>query len=186
MPQNPKQHALADPKRFKPIQDLTQLRPDCGASIDDMLVIDNGFLLIIDLSHIGNLLNPYNSPSASYVRTHGAIVCSDVHPDHRPVFWREPFLLLPMSCHLNENLTGYEDIGTVVGKISCPSGSLLFIPARKDMPALIGDLINKALAKEPGMQIMMPSGIYRVFYEQFEAAGEPDKERYRNIVVRKQ
>jgi hypothetical protein len=186
MLQNPKQHALADPKRFKTIQDLTQLRPDCGASIDDMLVIDNGFLLIIDLSHIGNILNPYNSSSAAYVRTHGVIVCSEVHPEYRPVFWREPFLLLPMSCHLNENLTGYADIGTVVGKISCLSGSLLFMPARKDMPTMLGDLIDKALAKEPGLQIMMPSGTYRVFYEQFEATEESDNKRYQNIVVRKQ
>jgi len=152
MPQNPEQLALADPKRFKTIQDLTQLRPDCGASIDDMLVIDSGFLIIIDLSHIGNILNPYNSPSADYVRTHGVFVCSDIHPEYRPVFWREPFLLLPISCHLNENLTGYAGIGAVVGKISCLSGSLLFMPVRKDMPTPLGDLIDTALAKEPGMQ----------------------------------
>jgi hypothetical protein len=186
MPQNPEQRALADPKRFKTIQDLTQLRPDCSASIEDMLLIDNGSLLIIDLSHIGYLLNPYNSPIADYVRTHGVIVCRDVHPEYRPIFWREPFLLLPMSCDLNENLISYADVGMAVGQISCASGSLLFMPVRSDMPAQLGDLIDKALAKEPGMQVMLPIGAYRVFYEQFEPAQDSDKERYRNIVVRKQ
>ena len=29
---------LVDPKRFKTIQDLTRLRPDCSASIDDIFV----------------------------------------------------------------------------------------------------------------------------------------------------
>jgi hypothetical protein len=186
MPQNPKQHVLADPKRFKTIQDLTQLRPDCCASIDDMLVIDNGFLLIIDLSYIGNILNPYNSPSADYVRTHGVIVSSDIHPEYCPVFWRKPFLLLPMSCHLNENLAGYADIGTVVGKISCLSGSLLFLPVREDIPTPLGDRIDKTLANEPGMQVMMPNGTYRIFYEQFGVAEKSDKKWYQNIVVRKQ
>lgn len=186
MPQSSKLHALADPKRFRTIQDLTQLRPDCGASIDDILIIDSGFLLIIDLSHIGNILNPFNSPSAAYVRMHGVIACSEVHPEYRPVFWKEPILLLPVSCHLNKSLTGYADIGTVVGKISCTSGSLLLMPVRKDMPARLGDLVVKALAKEPSMQVTVPSGTYRVFYEQFEAVDASDSERYRNIVARKQ
>ena len=44
----PKSMFLADPKRFKTIQDLTTMRPDCGASIDDIVVIDNESLFIID------------------------------------------------------------------------------------------------------------------------------------------
>jgi hypothetical protein len=116
----------------------------------------------------------------------GVIVCRDVHPEYRPIFWREPFLLLPMSCDLNENLTSYVDIGTAVGQISCASGALLFMPVRKDVPILLGDLIRKALAKNSGMQVMMPDGTYRVFYEQFEVPDEFDKERYRSIVVMKQ
>lgn len=41
MPQNPKSFILANPGRFKTIQDLTQMRPDCGAAIDDSLMIKN-------------------------------------------------------------------------------------------------------------------------------------------------
>jgi len=51
MQRNSKSHTLADPKRFKTIQDLTKMRPDCGASIDDIFVIDNELLLIADLTH---------------------------------------------------------------------------------------------------------------------------------------
>ena len=76
MPKDPKLPTLANPKRFRTIQDLTKMRPDCGASIDDIFVIDNELLLIVDMSNIGDILNPCNSPSASYVRTHGVIVGS--------------------------------------------------------------------------------------------------------------
>jgi len=107
MAQNPKPPTLANPKRFRTIQDLTKMRPDCGASIDDFFVIDNELLLIIDTTHLGSILNPYNSPSASYVRTHGVVVASHTRLESSTVFWGEPFLLFPLSCHLSENLTAY-------------------------------------------------------------------------------
>lgn len=186
MPQNTKPRALANPGRFKTIQDLTKLRPDCGASIDDCLIIDNEFLLIIDLARLGNLLNPYNSPPASYVRTHGVIVASHTRPAPCPVLWRDPFLLIPMSHHLKENLMGYEDLGHVAGSVSCPSGLFLFLPARKDIPALLDSLIDEALVKETGVKIKLPNGTYRVFYEQFEAPEDSKPEWYQNIAVQRQ
>ena len=186
MPKNSRPRMLANPKRFTTIQDLTQIRPDCGASIDDIFVIDDEFLLIVDIAYIGGILNPYNSPSASYVRTHGVIVHSHICPESRPIFWGEPFLLLPLSYHLSENLMVYEDIGKVVGSISCSSGSLLMQPIRKDIPASLGSLMSEALAKEAGVQIKIPNGTYRVFYEQFDVPEGAKKELYQNIAVQKQ
>lgn len=186
MPPNRKPLALANPKRFRTIQDLTKMRPDCGASIDDFFVIDNDLLLIVDLSHIGNILNPYNSPSASYVRTHGVIVHSHICPESRPIFWREPFLLLPLSNHLIDNVVAYEDIGKVVGSISCFSGTFLMMPIRKDIPTLLGSLMDEDLAKRSGARIKIPNGTYRVFYEQFETPEGSKKEFYQNIVVQRQ
>jgi hypothetical protein len=186
MTKNSEPYALADPKRFKTIQDLTQLRPDCGASIDDTLVIVKGFLLIIDLSHIGNIFNPYNSPSAAYVRTHGVIVTSEVHSEYRPVFWRDPFLLLPLSYHLTENLVVYTDIGTVVGNVSSPSGSFLLLPFREDIPMPLSAMMDEALKNETGEKIKVPNGTYRVFYEQFEVPDGSKPEFFQNIVIQKQ
>ena len=186
MPKNPKPLTLENPKRFKTIQDLTQMRPDCGASIDDIFVIDNELLLIVDLAHIGSILNPYNSPSASYVRTHGVVVASDARLESSPVFWNDPFLLLPLSYHLDENLTAYEEIGKVLGSVSCSSGTFLLMPIRKDMPESLGSLMNEALAKKTGAQIKIPNGTYRVFYEQFDVPEGAKKELYQNIVVQRQ
>ena len=186
MPRNTKPHTLVDSKRFITIQDLTKLRPDCGAAIDDILIIDNEFLLIIDLAHIGNLLNPFNSPPASYVRTHGVIVASYIRNALCSVLWSDPFLLLPLSHHLKENFKVYADIGKVVGSVSCPSGSFLLLPNRKDMPSSLNSRMNEALVKKSGVKIKLPNGTYRVFYEQFETPEGYKKELYQNIAVQKQ
>lgn len=186
MPPNQKPLALANPKRFKTIQDLTKMRPDCGAAIDDILIIDNEFLLIIDLTHIGDLLNSYNSPSASYVRTHGVIVAGHSRDVACPVLWSDPFLLIVSSNHLDEKTTGYTDIGGVVGNVSCPGGSFLFLPVQKDIPKPLNSLMDEALTKETGVKIKLPKGTYRVFYEQFEVPEGIKKEDYQNIVVQRQ
>ncbi|MBW1751924.1 MAG: hypothetical protein JRJ46_02210 [Deltaproteobacteria bacterium] len=186
MDRNSKPHTLANPKRFKTIQDLTKMRPDCGAAIDDILIIDNEFLLIIDLTHIGDLLNSYNSPSASYVRTHGVIVAGHRRDVTCPVLWSDPFLLLALSSHLDEKIMDCADIGEVVGNISCPAGSFLFLPVHKDIPKPLNSLMDEALTKETGVKIKLPKGTYRVFYEQFEVPEGIKKEHYQNIVVQRQ
>ncbi len=186
MPQNPKPLTLVDPKRFKTIQDLTKMRPDCGASIDDIFVIDNELLLIVDIAHIGGILNPYNNPSASYVRTHGVIIGSYRRDIACPVLWSDPFLLLPLSHHLKEKLVAYSDGGKVIGSVSCPSGSFLLLPIREDMPTSLGSMMDEAIVKETGVKIKLPNGTYRVFYEQFEVPEGSNKEFYQNIAIQRQ
>jgi len=162
------------------------MRPDCGASIDDIFVIKNELLLIVDMAHMGSIMNPYNSPPASYVRTHGVIVESDTRLKSSPVLWSDPFLVLPLSCHLNEDLTAYEVFGKVLGSVSCSSGTFLLLPIHKDMPAYLDDLAREALAKKEGAKIKIPKGTYRVFFEQFEVPDGAKKELYQNIAVQKQ
>ena len=186
MPSNHKPLALANPKRFKTIQDLTKMRPDCCASIDDIFVIDNELLLIADLTHIGSTMNPYNNPSASYVRTNGVIVDSYNRGVACPVLWKDPFLLLPLSQHLKENFKVYADIGKIVGSVSCPSGSFLLLPIREDIPTSLGNMMDEAIVKETGVRIKLPNGTYRVFYEQFETPEGSKKELYQNIAIQRQ
>ena len=178
--------ALVDPKRFKTIQDLTRLRPDCGASIDDIFVIDNESLFIIDLSNIGSLLSPYGNPEATYVRSHGVVVGSYSFSESVPLLWHDPFLLIPLSHHLKGNHDIYKDMANIVGSVSCPSGSFLLLPLRLDIPTPFQQGLDNAIAGETGMEIYLPNGNYRVFYEQFETPEGAKEEFYRNIVVQKQ
>ena len=186
MQKNPKPMTLANPKRFRTIQDLTKMRPDCGASIDDIFVIDNEFLLIVDISHIGDIMNPYNSPLASYVRTHGVIVSSHNLDAVCPVIWSSPFLLIPLSYHIKEHLMNYTDIGEIVGNVSCSSGTFLLLPVREDIPMPLDSLMGEALASEDVVKIKLPNGTYRVFYEQFDVPEGSEQEFYQNIVVQMQ
>ena len=186
MPKNLKPLTLVNPKRFRTIQDMTKMRPDCGASIDDIFVIDDEYLLIVDIAYLGGILNPYTSPSASYVRIHGVIVGGYHRSVACPVLWSDPFLLLPVSQHLKEDLIRYEDIGTVVGNIFCPSGSLLFLPVRRDIPTPLDSIIDGTLSSEDAVKIKLSNGTYRVFFEQFETPAGSKKESYQNIAVQKQ
>jgi hypothetical protein len=183
---NPNPMTLANPKRFRTIQDLTKMRPDCGASIDDNFVIDNEFLLIVDISYIGDILSSYNNPSASYLRTHGVIVSGHNRYALCPVIWSNPFLLLPLSSHIKEHFMNYTDIGEIVGNVSCPSGTFLLLPVREDIPMPLGSLMGEALASEGGVKIKLPNGTYRVFYEQFDVPEGSAQGLYQNIVVQKQ
>jgi hypothetical protein len=182
----PKPMPLADPKRFKTIQDLTRLRPDCGASIDDIIAIDNGSLFVLDWSNIGSLLNPYNSPEAIYVRSHGVIVGSYICPESIPMLWRDPFLLLLFSHHLKGSHNIYKEMANMVRSFSCPSGVVLLLPFRLDTPTPFSNVLDNALAGEICVRINLPNGTYRVFYEQFETLEGVKEEYYRNIVVQKQ
>ena len=178
--------ALVDPKRFKTIQDLTRLRPDCGASIDDIFVIDNESLFIIDLSNIGSLLSPYSSPEATYVRSHGVVVGSYSFSESAPVLWRDPFLLIFLSYHLKGNHNIYTDMANTVGSVSCSSGSILLLPFRLDIPSPVKQGLDDAIVGDTGVEIKLPNGNYRVFYEQFETPEGAKEEFYRNIAVQKQ
>jgi hypothetical protein len=60
------------------------------------------------------------------------------------------------------------------------------VPIRKDMPESLGSLMNEALAKKTGVQIKIPNGTYRVFYEQFEVPEGAKKVLYQNIAIQKQ
>lgn len=177
---------LADPKRFKTIQDITRIRPDCGTSIDDILVVDNEWLLITDLAKIGALMNPYSRPEASYIRLNGVIVENYVNAEQTPVLWHDPILLLPFSRHLKRHDNHYKGMADVVGSISCPSGSFLLLPLRKDIPATLRKVLDSAQAEGDGAKIKLPNGTYRIFYEQYEAHEGEKEECYRNIVAQKQ
>ena len=131
-------------------------------------------------------MNPYNSPLASYVRTHGVIVSSHNLDAVCPVIWSSPFLLLPLSYHIKEHLMNYTDIGEIVGNVSCSSGTFLLLPVREDIPMPLGSLMGEALASEGGVKIKLPNGTYRVFYEQFDVPEGSEQEFYQNIVVQMQ
>ena len=177
---------LANPNRFKPIQDLHQWSPDCGVSADDCFSLDNEPRLITDPRYLWQTFNPHNDTSSSYARTHGVIVTGFGSDASCPVFWCDPFLLLPLSSHLEEEFPLPEEAGKLTDKVLGASGSFVFLPLRDDMPPSLQGQVNQVLDENKGVKVRLPAGSYRVFYEQFQAPENAPERFYRNLVAQRQ
>jgi len=178
--------ALADPSRLRPIQDLHKWSPDCMVAVDDNFELKDEFLLITDPVHLGQTMNATTYPSASYVRTHGLRVTHYGGKASCPVLWCNPYLLLPLSLSLKEKFLLPANTKTLARKISCHSGSLLFLPLADDIPQSLRDQVNKVCTDQNGAKIRLAAGTYRVFYEQLDTPQGSQEELYRNIVAQRQ
>jgi len=178
--------ALVDAKRLRPIQNLHTWSPDCMVAVDDSFELIDKFLFVTDPIHLGEIVNASTDPSASYVQSRGLTVIHYGGKASCPVLWCNPYLLLPLSQSLQKKFLLPADSETLAEKISCHSGSLLFLPFANDMPRSLRDRINKVCTDENGAKIRLPAGTYRVFYEQLEFPLGSQEELYRNIVAQKQ
>ena len=183
---NSKSPALVNPKRFKPIQDLHQWSPDCEVSVDDSFTLDREPLLITDPKYLWETFNPSDDPSSSYVRTHGVIVSDFGGEASCPVWWCDPFLLLPLSSHLESKFSLPEGVMELAGQDLSTSGAFIFLPLRDETPPSLHEQCHKVLTESKGVKVKLPAGRYRVFYEQFEVPEGSQDRLYRNIVAQRQ
>ena len=183
---NSQSSSLADPNRFKPIQDTHIFSPDCMVAVDDTFTLAKEFLLITDPIYLDQVINATNDPSTSYVRSHAVTVTNYAGQATCPVLWCNPHLLLPLSVSLREKFFPPANAETLAEKISCQSGQLLFLPLGEDIPQSLHDQVEKVCTDQNGVKIRLEAGIYRVFYEQLEAPQGSQEELYRNIVALKQ
>jgi hypothetical protein len=155
-------------------------------AVDDSFELKDELLLITDPIHLGQTMNASTDPSASYVRTSGLRVTHYGGKASCPVLWCKPYLLLPLSLSLKEKFLLPANTETLAEKISCHSGSLLFLPLADDIPPSLRDQVNKVCTDQNGAKIRLAAGTYRVFYEQLDTPQGSQEELYRNIVAQKQ
>ena len=178
--------ALADPNRFRPIQNLHMWSPDCMVSVDDCFKLIDEFLLITDPIFLGDVINGTNDPAVGYVQARGVRVTNYGGQPSCPLLWCNPYLLLPLSLPVEKKLLLPAGTETLAERISCHSRSLLFLPVGDDIPRALSDQVIKVCAEQNGARIKLADGTYRVFYEQLEPPKGSSKELYRNIVAQKQ
>ena len=178
--------ALVDTKRLRPIQDLHTWSPDCMVAADDSFQLRDESLLITDPIHFDQTVNASTDPSASYVLMRGLKVTHYGGKASFPVLWCNPYLLLPLSQSLQKNLSLPPETETLAERVSCHSGSILFLPLATDMPGSLCDQVNRICADQNGAEIELAAGTYRVFYEQLQSPQGTPQELYRNIVAQKQ
>jgi hypothetical protein len=159
---------LADPRCFRPIEDLRQRFPGAGFSGSDEFRLEGEDLLITDPIYLADVYNTNDDPVAAYVRANSVIVTSFGGDDSCAVWWKDPILLLPLSLHAPRRPHVFKGARVMARQVGCDSGSFVFLPLRTEMPAPLQSTVAEVLAKENGARVELPSGAYRVFYEQHD------------------
>ncbi len=133
------------------------------------------------------LADVYNSKDAvaSFLRAHGVFVMGFGGDVSSPVWWQNPFVLLPISMHLSsKDLVPPEGATILTNEVGTDSGSFIFLPLTEDLPWALKVQIDKVLAQNNGALLELPAGKWDVFYEQWDAPEERLRSLYRNIVLK--
>ena len=178
--------AMVDRQRLQPIEDLRAWFPDVGfAGLDTFIVRDRG-LFITDPIYLADVYNPNDDDAATYIRTNSVIVCDFGGDSSCPVWWRDPFLVLPLSLSLPEDLEAPDDAIVLADEIVCDSGSFAFIPLLDAVPQSLDRRIQKMIADRDGAHSLLPVGKYKVSYEQYDSPEDSRPGFHRNVVAQRQ
>jgi hypothetical protein len=142
-------------------------------------------VLLTDPTYLADVYNSKDDEKATYVREHGVLLLDFGGDTGSPVWWRPPYLILPLSMHYKADLSPGEDVKVFAREVSCDSGSFVFLPVTDEMPTSLKKEIQEVIQKGHGALLPLPPGRYSFFYEQFDAPQSNMASMYRNIVVRK-
>ena len=181
-----KSSILADPDRFRPIEDMRNDFPGVGFTGSDMFSLDGECLLITDPIFLADVYNSNDDPIAAYLRSQGVFVHSFGGDASCANWWLDPFVLLPLSLGPVRDPASVAGTSQVANEVGCDSGSFMFLPIRDGQPTVVRLAIEKVLAKRHGARLQLPPGRYRVFYEQHDPPEGWPQTFARNIVVCRQ
>ena len=114
---------MVDPSRFQPIEDLREWFPDVDFSGNNTFAVNDRGLIITDPTYLVDVYNPNDDGAAAYVRAHAVIVCDFGGDDSCPVWWHDPYLILPLSTSIPEEFIPPNGIVELVDEVGCDSGS---------------------------------------------------------------
>lgn len=178
------QNTIANTSRFIPIPDLRVWYPHLAFSGCAQLVTDGEPLLLTDPIYLADVYNNNDDPVARYLRQH-AVIVNDFGGDTTcPVWWKDPFLVMPTSHHIVDGIDlPPHDARIIVTEAGCDSGSFAFLRMRSDLPEALIDKAEVAVRQRNGALLDVPAGLYSFWLEQFEYPDKMRAEWYRNIVA---
>ncbi|HWB19253.1 MAG TPA: hypothetical protein VG711_03050 [Phycisphaerales bacterium] len=103
-----------------------------------------------------------------------------------PVWWRSPYLVLPISAHYDSSNNDPVSYGAecLAESVGCDSGMFVFLEMNDDMPSGVAAAIHNVIDRRIGSVIEIPPGKYRLYLEQCEGYAEARlASLYRNIVA---
>ena len=176
---------MVNPSLLDPIEDLRQWYPDAGFAGNDTFSVGPRGLIIADPTYLADVFNRNDYADATYVRVN-AVIASDFGGDAScPVWWHDPYLILPLSSSGSDDLAPPDGAVELASEIGCDAGAFSFLPLRSDLPESLAREIRQLLVDRNAAQLNPPSGNYRVFYEQHETPADSQPSFHRNIIARR-
>ena len=167
---------------IKPADDFSAAFPGLSFQNRRSLVTDGEQMLLVDPTYIADV---YNSADelASFLREHGLFLMDFGGDTAVPVWWKPPFLVMPISMHL-ENLNAPSGATVLIEEIGCDSGSFVFLPLSAGIPPGVQRKVKEVLGDKNAVALWLPAGRWRAYYEQFDAPQANMVGLYRNIVLK--
>ncbi len=168
---------------IEPDNDFKSEFPGLNFRNRNSLVTTGERVILVDPTYIADV---YNSTDeiASYLRDHGLLLMDFGGDTAVPVWWKPPFLVMPISMHLSEDDFKPPEGATVLTEeIGCDSGSFVFLPHATTLPSCVRSKVKEVLDQSNAVALPLPAGRWTAYYEQFEAPQENMVGLYRNIVL---
>lgn len=122
---------------------------------------------------------------AAFLRSHGVFIMDFGGDVSGPVWWKHPYVLVPISIHLSEeDLMLPEGATLLADEIGTDSGSFVFLSLAEHLPSLLRSKVEEVLARGRGVALSLPAGVWHVLYEQWDAPEIRLEALYRNIVLK--
>jgi hypothetical protein len=167
----------------EPADDFAAAFPDLNFCNRWSFVTNGEPILLIDPIYLADVYNSHDE-LASYLRDRAIFLMDFGGDTGGPVWWMQPYLLLPISMHhTNDDLKAPAEAEVLCEKIVCDSGSFMFLPVSRDLPSTILTPIENCVEQENAALLRLPSGQWRAYYEQFNAPQSNMVSLYRNIVL---
>lgn len=177
---------IVNRRQFQPIPDMQAWYPDLGFSGCSQLITTRDPIFVTDPIYLADVYNQNDDPVAAYIRSTGVIVNDFGGDTSCPVWWRDPFLVLSTSAHVDGEAIACPPCGTIVlaNQVGCDSASFVFLVMQSDLPDEVLKRIETVLRDRNGALLDVPMGAYSFWLEQIGGYSQANLAGlYRNIVA---
>ena len=176
---------MVDAKRLiKPEDDFRSAFPGLNFRNRRVFVSTGEKILLVDPIYLADVYNE-NNEIAFFLRKHGLFLMDFGGDTTVPVWWKSPYMVMPMSMHLSEaDLNPPKGAKVLTPEIGCDSGSFVFLPLRASLPTNLASEVKKVLKDKDGVALPLPAGRWTAYYEQYDPPQKNLRGLYRNVVLK--
>lgn len=167
---------------IEPEDDFRETFPELNFQNRRSFQTNGESVLLVDPTYLADVYNSMD-PVASFIREHGLFLMDFGGDAAVSVWWKEPYLVLPIAMH-HQDLTATAGAKLLVTEIGCDSGSFVFLPLLTDIPHEVRRKLDQAIDENDAATLVLPAGCWTAFYEQFETPQANMAGLYRNIVLK--